>query len=221
VAITHEQIVQLTKTCLFSGIAPDEAACVLAGAGLRVKTYRKNAVIIAEGVRVSDICVILSGLAYATKLDACGKRIIIAAHGVGAVIGDVLSASKSRGAPVTVTAQEAVTAVLIPFKKAVFLCGRACPAHERLLLNLFDTISGKFFEMQNRFNCIIRPTLREKILFYLEGARGQSRGLFTIPFDRAGLADYLNTDRSALSRELSLMKKDGLIDYYKNSFRLL
>ena len=34
------------------------------------------------------------------------------------------------------------------------------------------------------------------------------------------LADYLSLDRSALSKELSRMKSDGLIDYHKNIFTL-
>ena len=44
---------------------------------------------------------------------------------------------------------------------------------------------------------------------------------FSIPFDRQGLADYLGVDRSAMSAELSKMKRDGLIDYRKNEFELL
>jgi Mn-dependent DtxR family transcriptional regulator len=35
------------------------------------------------------------------------------------------------------------------------------------------------------------------------------------------MAEYLNVDRSALSRELSNMKKEGLIDYRKNRFIIL
>ena len=44
---------------------------------------------------------------------------------------------------------------------------------------------------------------------------------FSIPVSRGQLADYLNCDRSALSRELSLMQKDGLLDTFKSSFKLL
>ena len=44
---------------------------------------------------------------------------------------------------------------------------------------------------------------------------------FTISFSRIQLADYLNCDRSALSRELSLMQRDGLLDTYRSSFKLL
>ena len=40
------------------------------------------------------------------------------------------------------------------------------------------------------------------------------------PLDRNARAEYLNRDRSALSRELSNMKKDGIIDFHKSRFRL-
>ena len=39
-----------------------------------------------------------------------------------------------------------------------------------------------------------------------------------IPYNRQQLADYLNVERSALSNELSLMQRDGLIRYEKNHF---
>ncbi len=43
---------------------------------------------------------------------------------------------------------------------------------------------------------------------------------FSIPFDRQQLADYLNLDRSALSKELGKMRDDGLIRCRKNEFEL-
>ena len=43
---------------------------------------------------------------------------------------------------------------------------------------------------------------------------------FRIPFIRLQLADYLSVDRSALSAELSKMKREGLLDYQKNHFML-
>ena len=39
--------------------------------------------------------------------------------------------------------------------------------------------------------------------------------------DRQALADYLAVDRSALSLVLSKLKRDGIIDYDRNAFRLL
>ena len=44
---------------------------------------------------------------------------------------------------------------------------------------------------------------------------------FDIPFDRQQLADYLNVERTALSKELGKMQSDGIINFRKNHFRLL
>ena len=44
---------------------------------------------------------------------------------------------------------------------------------------------------------------------------------FDIPFDRQQLADYLNLERSALSKELGKMQNDGLIKTRKNHFSIL
>ena len=66
-------------------------------------------------------------------------------------------------------------------------------------------------------------TIRGRLLSYLSSqvpAKAPA-AKFDIPFDRQQLADYLEVDRSALSAELSKMKADGLIDYWKNHFKLL
>ena len=58
-------------------------------------------------------------------------------------------------------------------------------------------------------------------MFYLsEEALRQESSSFTLPFNRQQLADFLSVDQSAMSAELSRMKKDGLIDYYKDKFIL-
>ena len=44
---------------------------------------------------------------------------------------------------------------------------------------------------------------------------------FDIPFDRQQLADYLNLERTALSKELGKMQRDGLIQVRKNHFVII
>ena len=41
-----------------------------------------------------------------------------------------------------------------------------------------------------------------------------------LPFDRQQMADYLNLDRSALSKELGKMKDEGIIRFRKNRFEV-
>ena len=43
---------------------------------------------------------------------------------------------------------------------------------------------------------------------------------FQIPFNRQQMADYLNLDRSALSKELGKMQDEGIITFNKNRFKL-
>ena len=41
-----------------------------------------------------------------------------------------------------------------------------------------------------------------------------------IPFNRQQMADYLNLERSALSKELGKMRDEGILEFRKNRFRL-
>ena len=52
-------------------------------------------------------------------------------------------------------------------------------------------------------------------------ARYNGSDKFTIPFNRTDLANYLDADRSALTRELARMRADGLISFEKNTFEIL
>ena len=137
----------------------------------------------------------------------------------GGVFGDVLGGS-SRTSPVTVVASAPCEVLLIPYEQLLLSDGS--PAHQLALRNLVRTISDKYFSLSRRIDLLVMKSLRAKVAAYLlsEAARAHSL-TFSIPFSRIQLADYLNCDRSALSRELSTMQKEGLIDTYRSSFKLL
>ena len=88
--------------------------------------------------------------------------------------------------------------------------------------NLVLTISDKYFALDRRVELLICKSLRARIsLWLLDEAHRAGSDTFTTPLTRAGLAEYLNCDRSALSRELSRMQHDGLIETWRSSFKLL
>lgn len=59
------------------------------------------------------------------------------------------------------------------------------------------------------------------ILTYLSyQAVKEGRTTFRIPFNRQQMADYLNLDRSALSKELGRMRDEGILEFRKNQFTL-
>ena len=66
-----------------------------------------------------------------------------------------------------------------------------------------------------------RKTTREKLMAYLtDQAKLKRSNDFTIPFNRQELADYLEVDRSALSTEISKMRREGWLRAQGNNFVL-
>ena len=62
---------------------------------------------------------------------------------------------------------------------------------------------------------------RGRILSYLNSVSLQKKALeFDIPFNRQQLADYLNLERTNMSKELSRMQREGILSCRKNHFVL-
>ncbi|MBT7121407.1 MAG: winged helix-turn-helix domain-containing protein, partial [Clostridia bacterium] len=76
---------------------------------------------------------------------------------------------------------------------------------------------------QQRLELLSKRTTRAKLCTYLFRALGTpgSKNVVRIPYNRLALADYLGVDRSAMSRELSKMRDEGLLEFRKNVFVLL
>lgn len=175
-----------------------------------------------EGEAVSSFGLLLSGRAQAVKGDAQGRSVILALLKPGDAIGILLAARPGRPSPVTVRVTERAEVLHLPFEGLIAGCKRGCPGADRLLRNYVGIAAEKGLLLHERIDCLLRPTVREKVLAYLRRETERAgRSAVTLPLDRAAMADYLHVERSALSRELSRMRRDGLIDFCKNRFELL
>ena len=173
------------------------------------------------GDPVTMAALVMRGCIRAELIGETGLRRIVAIHNEGGLIGDILM-TEGRKSPVDIIAETDAELLLIPFERILSGCSAACGCHDALRLNLMQEIARKYWQQRARIACLAAPTLRQKILLCLrQFADDTGYPLFRVPFDREGMADFLCVNRSALCRELSAMKKDGLIDYYKESFKLL
>ncbi|MGG0822408.1 Crp/Fnr family transcriptional regulator [Paenibacillus turicensis] len=212
----------LCQSRLFSGISPNDISQMLECLSATRKEYVKDEMVVREGDLVDDIGIILRGSAQSTKLSITGKKIIVSLHYPGGYTAVLTAASRGRRCPMSVQALELLEVLFIPIKSILSPCTKLCMSHEQLLGNLFDSIAERALELHDRNDCLIMPTIRDKVLTFLTRVRREiGTEAFSIPFDREAMAEYLDVDRSALSRELSWMKRDGLIDFYRNKFKLL
>ena len=76
--------------------------------------------------------------------------------------------------------------------------------------------------LNQKLNYISHKTTAEKLMAFLNAqAKLHHSPEFTIPYDRQSLADYLGVERSAMSAELSKLRKKGVLITKKNYFKLL
>ena len=211
--LTQAEQATLLGSKLFAGVSPAALSGLLDQLRARLETFPAGAVLVARGEQVREVGVVLAGSARSLIQDAAGGELIVSLVEPGSFLGVLLAASRTRKSPVTVQATQETTAIFFPARELT---------RSPLLENFLDSVAEQSLSLNDRIDCLIRRSVREKVSTYLlrTAARQGSREI-TLPLDREAMANYLNVERSALSRELSRMKADGLIDYRKNVFRLL
>lgn len=212
----------LKSVRLFEGIDECELASLLACLGGRVLHAKKDEFVLLAGDKATHIGILLQGALHVIKEDSSGERILVAALTPGSFFAEALCCAGVEHSPVSVAAQTDSAIMLLEFQKILRTCESSCAFHTRLIKNMLFVIAEKNLMLQSRLEFLGKRTLRMKILGYLESyATEQGRQNIMIPLNREELADFFCVDRSALSHELARMKKDGVLDYHKNCFRLL
>ena len=88
-------------------------------------------------------------------------------------------------------------------------------------MRLTAGLAQKVLDMNDRVRVLLKHSLREKITAFLDLYKEENGSGFSVPLSREEMAEYLGCDRSALSRELARMSGDGIIEYNRNSFKVL
>lgn len=217
--MTQQETAALLRCELFDSIGEADALRLLQCCGAEIVCYDRGAVLWHSGSSVERCAVVLSGALRAETVSIGGRRSLAAYHGSGALVGDILMATPGMPSPVYVVAAERSAVLLLPYRQVMAGCSRCCDAHRQLRENLVAQIAKKFWAQRRRLGYLAIPTLRGRIASFLMDVRTGS-GAFSLGLNREDMAAYLGANRSALSRELSRMKAEGLLDYYRDTFRI-
>ena len=211
----------LQSSSLFRDMSEAEVRQLVSCLGSPVRRYGKGSFLWQQGDPVEQAGIVLSGTVDAVQYREDGTAQLVARQTAGGVFGDLLMAA-GQPSPVTLQAAEESEVLYLPLEKILGGCERCCPCHTRLRRNLLAEASEKFWALRQRLEYLSEPSLRRRILLYLrdEGRRAGT-ATFTIPYNREKLAEFLAVNRSALSRELSRLADEGVIEYYRSSFRIL
>ncbi len=206
---------------LFSGMTADDTVHLLECLDGSQKKYRKGDTILREGSEVDSIGLVLAGFVQIVRLDFDGNRLIQAGMGPGAIFAESFVFAGMRRAPVSVVAGEDSIVLFLSFQKMFQPCGRMCSFHQKLVENMLNLLARKNLLLSGRMDVVSKRSIREKIIAYIsQEARAQQTDVPLVPYNRQELADYLCVDRSALSRELGNLKREGVLSVEGNRFRL-
>lgn len=205
---------------LFDGIGPQDINTMLSCLGAFHRSVPKGAFPLLGEDEIRCVGVVLSGQINMVKNDLAGNVIILAVVKPCELFGETFACGVRHAATVAFQAACSSEVLFLPFTRVINDCNNSCAFHHRLIENMVRLIAEKNMRFIERAEITAQKTLREKILTYLSF---QSRGCSYIisPLGKREMAEYLCADRTALSRELSRMKAEGVIDFDKNTYRIL
>lgn len=183
-------------------------------------SYSKGELVHGAYSDMKKFGMVLSGVVQACMDDVEGNRMIMAEVVPGTTFGESLSFLDKNNSPVYVYASEP-SEILWLSVKTLF---RDCPDEftARLQRQFTAMLASRTLAMNNRIQVLSKIHLRDKLITYFSQLANAARAnTVQIPMNREDLATYMGTNRSALSRELGQMKREGLIDYYRNTVRIL
>ena len=207
----------LKDSALFQGLSEGERETALRALSVTERNYQKGKRIFSAGDIVDRMGLVISGSVTIESSDLWGNRTILSHIAPGQFFAETYALLKDEPMLVDVCVNEE--------SRILFLRLDTLQTAEhwtvKITRNLLTISVRKNLALSLRSFHTAPKTIRERVTAYLntEALRQRSR-TFRIPYDRQQLANYLNLDRTALSKELGRMRNDGLIEFRKDHFVL-
>ncbi len=214
-------IAKLQKNMIFKGMADPEILSALSELRAFEKQYKKGSIFLHAGDTTKKMGLVLEGSVTIESNDMWGNRTILSHVGAGQYFAETYALLPDEVMLVDVRANEDCRIFFI-YIGYLFESRTSATWKEKILKNLLLISSHKNLTLSGRSFHTSPKSCRGRLLAYLNTVSQQKHSLeFDIPFDRQQLADYLNLERTNMSKELSRMRDEGIIECRKSHFRLI
>lgn len=211
----------LGRSLLFHDMSAKECTDCLEALDARRRDYARGSFILHAGGRTDRMGLVLSGSVNVQSDDLWGNCTLLSHVGTGEIFAEAYAVLSDQIMPVDVQADEDCSVLFLRAGPLLDILPRAA-WKERLIRNLLFISSRKNMALSGRSFHTSPKSARGRILAYLNALSLQKSATeLDIPFNRQQMADYLNLERTNLSKELGRMQREGLIRFKKNHFKLL
>lgn len=195
---------------IFSSFTKEELIKIFSSSRFEIKKYGKDQIIHLQNEICSAMDVILYGKVIVQKIDENGKTLTVNVFSDREILGANLIFSSRNYYPMTVVSAESVL-MLHLYKECVL---DLCQNSVNFNLGMMTEISNKTVRLAEKINDISLKSIRQQIIDFLKYEYHiQKNTVIKLDFSKKELAERLGIQRSSLSRELSKMRKDGLLIY--------
>jgi len=234
---------------LFSELSLGEIERIWKCFHFTVRHYRKGEYILMEGDEVRLVGIIVSGDILLEKEDIFGEGCFFLKLQAGELFGDMFIGGQIHKSTINYRALSDCEVVVFQYRtlwegRQLTAClfsdggtstqgqgiGRhICDCHLKFIENLTGLLAVKTRRLLAKVEILSTPFLRKRILTCLrvlgerQGVRDPETGAYTVmlPFHKTELAEFLCVNRSALMRELSKMKQEGILQCEGNRYTVV
>ena len=207
---------------LFRGMTGAELSDCVSALSARERQYPRGSLILRAGETTDCMGIVLTGSVTIESNDAWGGCTVLSHVGRGGFFAETYALLRQEAMLVDVRANEDSRILFLNLGGLAGAVHAPAPWQYKLTANLLLISAHKNLALTGRSFHTAPKTIRGRILSYLNAVSLQQHSAaFDIPFDRQQLADYLNVERTALSKELGKMRAEGLIRCRRNHFEIL
>ncbi len=163
---------------------------------------------------------VLEGYLEVIKIDYDGNKNIIETIDKHQVFGNAVSLINNFS--YDIIAIEDSKIILIEYDNIINYSDKYNKSYQKFLTNLLKIITCKVQEQNERIEILSQKSIRNKLLEYFKISfkKNKSKNIY-LPYSFTDLASYLAVDRSAMSREINNLKKEGFISVKGRHITLL
>lgn len=214
--------IELNDVLIFHGMTEEEKDKALYALAANEKNYPKGAAVLHAGDTTEQMGLVLEGSVTIENNDLWGNKTILSHVGTGDFFAETYGFLADEPLLVDVVTNEKSRILFLRIGNLRNMNILNAPWAYKLTGNLLMISMHKNLTLSGRSFHTSPKTIRARVMSYLNTISLRTGKLkFDIPFDRQQMADYLNVERTALSKELAKMESDGLIRFRKNHFELL
>lgn len=207
------------KNKLFTGITGADLERLLACSKSRCRSYRQGTVIYRREEGLGKLFVMLKGRVGVVQNLFSGKKNILYEVKEDSVFGEDSFFRQDEQNWCEVEALTDVEVLEIPWEFFYCFCDEGCKLHRRLIQNMLQILSQKEWQATRKLSIVSSTSLKTRLARWIL-LEADEKGIVKLTMNREALADFLGVARPSLSRALSQLKEEGMIEVDKYKIRI-